>query len=156
MSLRHSALLLCFFGLVAGASKIDDEIVVTTSGSSPPTAASPANFTGAAQVHTRFQATEPGRVRGGIVSFEPGARTNWHKHPLGQTLIITEGIGWVQQRNGPKREVRPGDTVWIPPNTEHWHGAAADSAMSHVAIGEMSNGKTVEWLEPVTQEQYSQ
>ena len=89
-----------------------------------------------------------------IVTFEPGARTAWHTHPLGQTLIVTSGCGWVQREGGPKEEIRPGDVVWFPPGEKHWHGATATTAMSHIAIAEALDGKTVDWMEKVSDEQY--
>lgn len=154
MNFRLALLLPATYLLTASASQSTQEIVVTKAGSQPPVVALSEHFTGTAHVHSRFQATEPGRVRGAVVTFEPGARTNWHKHPLGQTLIITDGVGWVQHWNGLIQEMRPGDVVWIPPGVKHWHGATATDGMSHIAIGEMLDGKTVEWLEPVTHEQY--
>jgi quercetin dioxygenase-like cupin family protein len=111
-------------------------------------------FTGTVRVDPLFQAPDPARVSGGHVTFEPGARTAWHTHPLGQTLIITSGLGWVQREGGPVQEVRPGDVVWFPPGLKHWHGASATSAMTHIAIQESLNGKNVDWLEHVTDEQY--
>ena len=96
----------------------------------------------------------PARVRAVKVSFEPGARTAWHTHPLGQTLYVVEGVGWVQMRGGPKREIRPGDTDWIPPAVIHWHGATSISAMTHIAIHEALDGKNVEWMEKVTEGEY--
>lgn len=101
-----------------------------------------------------FQAPEPARVGGASVTFEPGARTAWHTHPLGQTLIVTAGLGWVRRDGGPVEEIRPGDVVWIPPGVKHWHGASATTAMTHLAIQESLDGKPVEWLEKVSEEQY--
>lgn len=111
-------------------------------------------FTGSVRIDPLFQATEPARVNGAHVTFEPNARTAWHTHPLGQTLIITSGLGWVQRDGGPIEEIRPGDVVWFPPGEKHWHGATATTAMTHIAIQEALNGKTVDWLEKVTDEQY--
>jgi quercetin dioxygenase-like cupin family protein len=111
-------------------------------------------FTGTVRIDPLFQAPEPARVSGGHVTFEPGARTAWHTHPLGQTWIITSGLGWVQREGGPVEEVRPGDIVWFPPNEKHWHGASAATAMTHIAIQESLNGKNVDWLEKVSDEQY--
>ena len=111
-------------------------------------------FTGSVRVDTRFSTEAPARAGGGIVTFEPGARTAWHTHPLGQTLIVTAGIGWVQVEGGPKETIRPGDVVWFPPGEKHWHGASPTTAMTHVAIAEALDGKTVTWLEHVTEEQY--
>jgi len=111
-------------------------------------------FTGAVRIDPLFQAPEPARASGGQVTFEPGARTAWHTHPLGQTLIITSGLGWVQREGGPVEEVRPGDIVWFPPGEKHWHGASVSTAMTHIAIQESLNGKNVDWLEKVSDEQY--
>jgi quercetin dioxygenase-like cupin family protein len=97
---------------------------------------------------------DPDRVGGGLVTFEPGARTAWHTHPLGQTLVVTTGLGWVQHEGGPIEEIRPGDVVWIPPGERHWHGASPTVAMSHIAIQEKLNGEAVTWLEHVTDAQY--
>ena len=112
-------------------------------------------FTGAVRVDPWFQAPEPARVSGGHVTFEPGARTAWHTHPLGQTLIVTSGLGWVQREGGPIEEVRAGDIVWFPAGEKHWHGASSTTAMTHIAIQESLNGKNVDWLEHVNDEQYS-
>ncbi len=101
-----------------------------------------------------FQAPDPARVAGASVTFEPGARTAWHTHPLGQTLIVTAGCGRAQRWGGPIEEIRPGDVIWIPPGEKHWHGAAATTAMTHIAIQEQLNGKAVEWMEKVSDEQY--
>lgn len=111
-------------------------------------------FTGTVRIASRFQRSDPARVGGAIVSFEPGARTAWHTHPLGQTLIVTAGQGWIQREGGPVEEIRPGDVVWIPPGEKHWHGATATSAMTHVAVAEALDGRSVDWLEHVTDEQY--
>ena len=111
-------------------------------------------FTGAVRVDPLFDAREPGRVAGASVTFEPGARTAWHTHPLGQTLIVTAGCGWAQRWGGPREDIRPGDVVRIPPGEKHWHGAAATTGMTHIAIQEQLDGKAVEWMEKVTDEQY--
>jgi quercetin dioxygenase-like cupin family protein len=121
-----------------------------------PSAKGPADwFTGNVRVDMPFQAADPARVAGAHVTFEPGARTAWHTHPLGQTLIVTAGVGRVQREGGPIEEIRPGDIVWFAPNEKHWHGAAPTTAMSHIAIQEKLDGKVVDWLEHVTDEQYS-
>jgi quercetin dioxygenase-like cupin family protein len=112
------------------------------------------NFTGAVRVDPLFPVREPGRVSAGSVTFEPGARTAWHTHPLGQTLIITGGFGWVQREGGPIEDVRPGDVVWFPPGLKHWHGATPTTAMTHIAIQETLNGKNVDWMEKVSDDQY--
>jgi len=111
-------------------------------------------FTGTVRLDPLFQAPQPARVSGASVTFEPGARTAWHTHPLGQTLIVTYGCGRVQREGGPIEEIRPGDVVWFPPGEKHWHGAAPDTAMTHIAIQEALNGKAVEWMEKVSDEQY--
>jgi quercetin dioxygenase-like cupin family protein len=111
-------------------------------------------FTGVVRIERLFDRTEPARVAGASVTFEPGARTAWHTHPLGQTLLVTAGSGWAQRWGGPVEEIRPGDVVWFPPGEKHWHGATATTAMTHLAIQEKLDGKAVEWLEPVSDEQY--
>jgi quercetin dioxygenase-like cupin family protein len=111
-------------------------------------------FTGSVRMDSRFQRSEPARVGGVIVTFEPGARTAWHTHPLGQTLIVTAGCGWAQREGGPKEEIRPGDIVWFAPGEKHWHGATATTAMTHIAIAEALDGKSVDWMEKVSDEQY--
>ena len=111
-------------------------------------------FTGTVRLDPLFQREAPARVAGAHVTFEPGARTAWHTHPLGQTLIVTSGAGLVQREGGPIEEIRPGDVVWFPPGERHWHGASPHVAMTHIAIQESLNGKTVEWMEKVTDEQY--
>ncbi|WP_035547056.1 MULTISPECIES: cupin domain-containing protein [Burkholderiaceae] len=111
-------------------------------------------FTGSVRIDSLFQAEEPARLGGGIVTFEPGARTNWHTHPLGQTLVVLNGVGWTQCEGGPRTEIRAGDIVSCSCGKRHWHGAAATTAMSHLALTELLDGKNVEWMEPVTDEQY--
>jgi quercetin dioxygenase-like cupin family protein len=122
---------------------------------SRPSGTGPAEyFTGAVRVDPLFDAPDPARVRGAHVTFEPGARTAWHTHPLGQTLIVTSGLGWVQREGGQIEEIRPGDVVWFAPGEKHWHGASATTAMSHIAIQEALNGSPVTWLEKVSEAQY--
>ena len=112
-------------------------------------------FTGAVRVDSRFQGSAIRRASAAAsVTFEPGARTAWHTHPLGQTLIVTSGLGWVQVEGGPIEEIRPGDVVWFPPGEKHWHGATATTAMTHIAIPEVLDGKSVDWMEKVSDEQY--
>lgn len=111
-------------------------------------------FTGAVRVDPLSSAPDPARVVCASVTFEPGARTAWHTHPLGQTLIVTAGCGWAQHEGGPVEEIRPGDVVWFSPGEKHWHGASATTAMTHLAIQEKLDGKTVEWLEKVSDVQY--
>jgi quercetin dioxygenase-like cupin family protein len=111
-------------------------------------------FTGNVRIDPLFQAPDPARMVGASVTFEPGARTAWHAHPLGQTLIVTAGCGLVQRWGGLIEEIRPGDTVWIPPSEKHWHGATATTAMTHIAIQEKLDGKTADWTEKVSDDQY--
>lgn len=111
-------------------------------------------FTGRVTISGQFQREAPSRVGGAVVRFEPGARTAWHVHPLGQTLIVTEGVGWTQIEGGPKLEFRAGDVLWCPPEQKHWHGATPHAAMTHIAIQESQNGSPVTWMEQVTDEQY--
>jgi quercetin dioxygenase-like cupin family protein len=127
---------------------------ITRNGSQP-SGKGPADwFTGAVRVDPLFQAPDPARARGASVTFEPGARTAWHTHPLGQILIVTSGFGWVQAWGGPVEEIRPGDVVWFPPDEKHWHGATPTTAMTHIAIQEALDGKVVNWMEQVSDEQY--
>ena len=122
---------------------------------SQPSGKGPADwFTGTVRIDPLFQPHAPARTAAAHVTFEPGARTAWHKHPLGQTLIVTFGCGWVQQEGGPVEEVHPGDVVWFPPGVKHWHGATLTTAMTHLAIQEGLDGKVVDWLEKVNDEQY--
>lgn len=127
---------------------------ITRSGSQPSGRGPAEYFTGAVRVDPLLQPPDPARVVGAAVTFEPGARTAWHTHPLGQTLIVTAGCGRVQRWGGPLEEIRPGDVVWIPPAEKHWHGASPTTAITHIAIQERLAGKTVEWLEQVGDEQY--
>jgi quercetin dioxygenase-like cupin family protein len=122
---------------------------------SQPSGKGPADyFTGAVRIDPLFQAPDPARARGASVTFEPGARTAWHTHPLGQTLIVTSGFGWAQAWGGQVEEIRPGDVVWFPPGEKHWHGATPTTAMTHIALQEALDGKVVDWMEQVSDEQY--
>ena len=122
---------------------------------SQPSIQGPADwFTGAVRIDTPFKGNDPARVTGAIVTFEPGARTAWHTHPLGQTLLVTAGCGWAQREGGPVEEIHPGDVVWFAPGEKHWHGAAPTTAMTHVALQEVLEGKAVHWMEKVTDDQY--
>lgn len=123
-------------------------------GSQPSTKGSAEYFTGTVRLDMPFNTTAPARVGGATVSFEPGARTAWHTHPLGQTVIVTAGLGWAQREGGPVEEIRPGDIVWFEPGEKHWHGATATTAMTHIAIAEALDGKVVDWLEHVSDEDY--
>jgi quercetin dioxygenase-like cupin family protein len=138
----------------AATKGIMEDMQITRAGSQPSSKGSAEYFTGAIRIDPLFPAREPGRVSGGSVTFEPGARTAWHTHPLGQTLIVTAGVGWVQREGGPIEEVRPGDVIWFPPGLRHWHGATPTTALTHIAIQEALNGKAVEWMEHVSDEQY--
>jgi quercetin dioxygenase-like cupin family protein len=122
---------------------------------SQPSARGPAEyFTGTVRIDAPFQRPDPARVGGATVTFEPGARTAWHTHPLGQTLIVTAGLGRVQREGGPIEEIRPGDIIWFAPGEKHWHGASPETAMTHIAIAEAQDGKVVDWLEQVSDDQY--
>ena len=123
-------------------------------GSQPPSKGPADWFTGTVRIDPLFQANAPARASGASVTFEPGARTAWHTHPLGQTLIVTSGLGWAQCEDGPIEEIRPGDVVWFSPNEKHWHGATPTNAMTHIAIQEALNGKVVDWMEHVTDKEY--
>jgi quercetin dioxygenase-like cupin family protein len=127
-----------------------------THGGSQPSNTGPADwFTGRVRIDPLFTAPAPARAAAAKVTFEPGARTAWHTHPLGQTLIVTDGMGLVQRQGGPIEEIRPGDVVWFPPNEKHWHGASPTTAMTHIAIQESLDGRAVDWMEKVTDEQYT-
>jgi quercetin dioxygenase-like cupin family protein len=132
----------------------DRNMEITRAGSQSSTTGPTDWFTGTVRIDPLFQPKEPARAAAANVTFEPGARTAWHTHPLGQTLIITSGVGRVQREGGPIEEVRPGDVVWFPPGLRHWHGATPKTAMTHMAIQEALNGKMVDWMEKVTDEQY--
>lgn len=123
---------------------------------SRPSAKGPADwFTGTVRIDPLFEAPDPARVAMASVTFEPGARTAWHTHPFGQTLIVTAGCGWAQREGGPVQEICPGDVVWFDPGERHWHGASATTAMTHIAVQEKRDGKMVDWMEQVSDEQYS-
>ncbi len=126
-----------------------------TQAGTQPSSKGPADwFTGTVRIDPLFQAKAPALVAGANVTFEPGARTAWHTHPLGQHLIVTAGRGWVQRDGGPVEEIRSGDVVWFPPGEKHWHGATATTAMTHIAIQEQQDGRAVTWMEKVSDEQY--
>ncbi len=128
---------------------------ITKAGSQPSRKGPSDWFTGAVRIDPLFQAPDPARVGGASVTFEPGARTAWHTHPLGQTLIVTTGLGWAQHEGGSVEEIGPGDVVWFPPNEKHWHGATPTTALTHIAIQEMLDGKAVDWMEQVSEQQYA-
>jgi quercetin dioxygenase-like cupin family protein len=127
---------------------------IKSSGSQPSVKGPVDWFTGTVRIDPLFERTDPARVSGASVTFEPGARTAWHAHPLGQTLIVTAGLGWAQKDGEAVREIRPGDVVWFAPGEKHWHGASATTAMSHIAIQEKLDGKVVDWMEKVSDQQY--
>jgi 4-carboxymuconolactone decarboxylase len=129
-------------------------VTVMRAGSQPPSWGPAEYFTGSVRVDPLFPASAPSRMSGGSVTFEPGARSAWHTHPLGQVLIVTAGLGWVQRWGGPVEEIRPGDVVWIPPGVKHWHGATATTGMVHIALQEHADGRAVVWMEKVSDEQY--
>jgi quercetin dioxygenase-like cupin family protein len=133
-----------------GIQKMD----IKRSGSQPSGKGPAEYFTGTVRIDLLFQANAPARAAGASVTFEPGARTAWHTHPLGQTLIVTAGCGLVQCWDGPIQKIRPGDVIWFPPGEKHWHGATATTAMTHIAVQEQLDGKMVEWMEKVSDEQY--
>jgi quercetin dioxygenase-like cupin family protein len=128
---------------------------IMRNGSRPSAKGSAEWFTGTVRIDPLFSAPAPARVAGASVTFEPGARTAWHTHPLGQTLIVTAGLGLVQRESGPIEEIRPGDVVWFAPGEKHWHGASSETAMTHIAIQEAQEGKVVDWMEHVTDAQYA-
>jgi quercetin dioxygenase-like cupin family protein len=143
-----------FLAAVASMPALAENSAVSPNGSRPSRAGPAANFTGTVIVEPLF-GEKPGiPATGGRVTFAPGARSAWHTHPAGQILIITGGTGWVQEEGGPKREVKPGDVIWTPPGVKHWHGATATNGMSHIAITGMVNGRNVDWMDKVTDEQY--
>ena len=124
---------------------------------SRPSAKGPAhNFTGSVVIDPLFDASAHTHATGGLVTFEPGARTAWHTHPAGQTLIVTSGTGWVQESGGERRQIQPGDVIWIPPNVKHWHGATTTNGMSHVSITNVVEGRNVDWLEQVSDLEYAE
>jgi quercetin dioxygenase-like cupin family protein len=138
----------------ASGARPGGEMEIKRSGSQPSTKGPAEWFTGTVRIDPLFDAPTPARGGGASVTFEPGARTAWHTHPLGQTLIVTSGVGRAQRWGGPVEEIRSGDVVWIPPGEKHWHGAAPTTAMTHIAVQEKLDGKVVDWLEHVTDDQY--
>lgn len=128
---------------------------ITRAGTHPSAKGAADWFTGTVRLDAMFNRTAPDRVQGAHVTFEPGARTAWHTHPLGQTLIVTFGRGFVQRLGGPIEEIRPGDVIWFEPGEKHWHGATPETAMSHIAIQEVQDGRVVDWMEKVTDDQYA-
>jgi quercetin dioxygenase-like cupin family protein len=135
---------------------MEERMEIKASGSVPTRRQPKESFTGVVWQDPIIEAPAPARIRAGRVSFEPGARTAWHTHPLGQTLHVVSGVGRVQAKGGPVREIKAGDTVWIPPNEKHWHGAGPNTGMTHIAMQESLDGKHVTWMESVTDEEYGQ
>ena len=127
---------------------------IKRAGSQPSSKGAEDYFTGTVRIDPLFQAPAPARVSGAAVTFEPGARTAWHTHPLGQTLVVTAGFGRVQRSGGPIEDIQPGDVVWFPPGEKHWHGASPTTALTHIAVQEQLDGKNVEWMEQVSDDQY--
>jgi 4-carboxymuconolactone decarboxylase len=155
-SLFASALAQTNQSRTAASAQESKTISITRNSAPPPQMREAENFTGAVGVEPLIQVTEPSPLSAGRVTFAPGARTNWHSHPLGQTLIVTAGAGWVQQEGGEKQEIRVGDVVWTPPGVKHWHGATATDRMTHIALAEQQpDGKRVEWMEKVSDAQYN-
>src|SRR5438128_6654737 len=142
------------FALASAPVQADETITITRAGSQPSNKGPAQFFTGSVRVDPLFPATAPSRMSAGSVTFEPGARSAWHTHPVGQILIVTAGVGRVQQWSGPVQDIRPGDVVRIPPGVKHWHGAVPTAAMTHIALQETLDGKNVDWLEKVSDEQY--
>jgi quercetin dioxygenase-like cupin family protein len=138
----------------AAAQQRNATMKITRSNSQPFRKGPAEYFTGAVRIEQPFAGSAPARISGAFVTFEPGARTNWHTHPLGQTLIVTQGCGWVQAEGGPREEILAGDIVWFPPGVRHWHGATATQGLTHIAIAEALDGKSVDWMEKVTDAQY--
>jgi 4-carboxymuconolactone decarboxylase len=155
-SLFASALAQTNQSRTAASAQESKTISITRNSAPPPQMREAENFTGAVGVEPLIQVTEPSPLSAGRVTFAPGARTNWHSHPLGQTLIVTAGAGWVQQEGGEKQEMRVGDVVWTPPGVKHWHGATATDRLTHIALAEQQpDGKRVEWMEKVSDAQYN-
>ncbi|HEX8298492.1 MAG TPA: cupin domain-containing protein [Rubricoccaceae bacterium] len=153
--MKRIALLLVLLATAApGQSQTQTPMTIQRSGATPATPGPAAWFSGSVRIENAFEAPAPARVRGAVVTFEPGAWTAWHTHPLGQTLIVTAGVGWVQREGSPVEEIRPGDTVWIAPSERHWHGATATNGMTHIALQEALDGEVVVWMEHVSDGQY--
>ncbi|MFP3753914.1 Carboxymuconolactone decarboxylase family protein [compost metagenome] len=154
MMLKPFAIATLALSMLDGAAAAEPELQISRAASRQAQAAPAQNFTGSVKVEMLFTPAGPDRTSAGSVTFSPGARTAWHTHPLGQTLIVTAGVGRIQRWGGAIEEIRPGDVVRIPPHTKHWHGAAPGSPMTHIAIQEAQDGKTVDWLEQVSDAQY--
>ena len=152
--MRFHAAVIAALSLAVSMTVVAQDLQIQRNGSQPSGKGPAEFFTGGVRVDPMFQMQAPARTRGGLVTFEPGARSAWHTHPLGQILVVTSGLGLVQQWGQPVQQIRPGDIVWIPPGVKHWHGAAPTTAMTHIAIQEHLDGKVVDWMEKVSDEQY--
>lgn len=156
MKLLAASTLILSMSAPAAIAETEEKVKIQRSGSLPSRPGPEDYFTGQVRIDAPFAGTEPARVGGATVTFEPGARTAWHTHPLGQTLIVTQGRGWIQVWGDPIQEMNQGDIVWIPEGVKHWHGATPETAMTHIAIAESLNGSPVDWMEKVSDEQYRQ
>ncbi|AGO55872.1 hypothetical protein SOD_c28990 [Serratia plymuthica 4Rx13] len=156
MKLLAASTLILSMSAPAAIAETEEKLKIQRSGSLPSRPGPEDYFTGQVRIDAPFAGTEPARVGGATVTFEPGARTAWHTHPLGQTLIVTQGRGWIQVWGDSIQEMNQGDIVWIPEGVKHWHGATPETAMTHIAIAESLNGSPVDWMEKVSDEQYRQ
>jgi quercetin dioxygenase-like cupin family protein len=153
--LKLAMLLIALVPNAAAAAQEASKAMEVTRNGTQPSVKGPADwFTGDARIDSPFKGSGPSRVTGAIVTFEPGARTAWHTHPFGETLIVTAGAGWAQSEGEPRVEIHPGDVVWFPPGEKHWHGATTSTGMTHIAVQEALDGKNVEWMEKVTDDEY--
>ena len=152
--MKHIIATATALGVFAAASASAESTQISPNGSRPSAKGAAQYFTGSVIVDPLYAANDSTASTGGLVTFEQGARSAWHTHPGGQYLIVTSGTGWLQEEGGQKREIKPGDVIWMPPGVKHWHGATATNAMSHIAITNMVGGKNVAWMEHVTDEQY--
>jgi quercetin dioxygenase-like cupin family protein len=146
--------LLASASLQAADNPKDQAMNVVRNGEQASIIGAPGNFVGNVRIDPLIPVRAPSKVSAGAVTFQPGARSVWHTHPLGQSLVVTAGTGWIQQAGGEKLVIKPGDVIWTPPGVKHWHGATATTGMTHIAIQESQDGKNVEWMEPVTEAQY--
>jgi quercetin dioxygenase-like cupin family protein len=153
-TMKHMIATATALGLLAVSPAGAESTQISPNGSRPSAKGAAQYFTGAVIVDPLYAANDSTTSTGGLVTFEPGARSAWHTHPGGQHLFVTSGTGWVQEEGGQKREIKPGDVIWTPPGVKHWHGATETNAMSHIAITNMVGGKNVDWMEHVTDEQY--
>src|SRR5918994_3091467 len=152
--MKHLIATAMALGMFAAAPARAESTQISANGSRPSAKGAAQYFTGAVIVDPLYAANDSTSSTGGLVTFEPGARSAWHTHPAGQVLIVTFGTGWVQEDGGQKREIKPGDVIWTPPGVKHWHGATATNSMSHIAITNVVEGKNVDWMEQVSDKQY--